>query len=153
MAGAAHIDVLQQDRGLRSSFAVANILEDWSDPFIKHHGIETLEDYVYLMPKDTWDTHLHKLVDAVPALRDKPVILARFKAAYESGLQAIRQAGAPASKLSTEAMDKLLPESTLTTVARDFKSKYGIDIDPALEPSDTLRSRIYREVATLVQSQ
>ena len=51
---------------------------------------------------------------------------------------------APA-KTSNEVMDDVFSESILGTVSRDFKAKYGIELDASLEPSDSLRSRIYRE--------
>ena len=145
MAGASRIDVLQEDKGLATCFAAANILPAWYEPFVKKHSIETLEDYVYMVPKDTWEKSLQVLVDDVPETRDKPVVLARFKAAYESGLQAVRQASAAPIKTTSEALDEVLPESTMSTVSRDFRAKYAIDIEAALEPSDSLRSRVYRE--------
>ena len=42
-------------------------------------------------------------------------------------------------------MDEVLPESTMATVTRDFRAKYGIEVEAQLEPADALRSRIYRE--------
>ena len=133
MASAARINVLQEDRGLASCFAASNILPDWSTAFIRAHKIETLEDYVYLVPHETWEKSLQTLVDAVPELKS------------ESGLQAVRQASAPSQKSSSESLDEVLPETTFQTVSKDFKAKYCMDIDAALEPSDGLRSRVYRE--------
>ena len=52
MATAARIDVLQEDRGLATCLAAANLLPEWTEPFLRHHGIETLEDYVFLIPKE-----------------------------------------------------------------------------------------------------
>lgn len=143
MASASRIDVLQEDRGLATCLSAANLLDTWTAPFLKHHGIETLEDFVFLVPKDDTDKGIKALVDGVQALRDKPIVLARFKAAYESGLQAVKQASQPAAKSSD--MDEILPESTMATIAKDFRTRYNFDIDASLEPSDTLRSRIYRE--------
>ena len=42
-------------------------------------------------------------------------------------------------------MDEPLPESTNTQLTKDFKAKYGIELDPHLDPCDALRARVYRE--------
>ena len=145
MAAAARIDVWQADRGLQSCMEAANINPTWSEAYIKVHKLETLEDFIYLLPSDTWEKSLQSNLQGIPELKDKPLVLARFKSAYEAGLQDVRQAALPASRTSTEAMDDSLPESTLATVSRDFKAKYCMELDSALEPADSLRSRIYRE--------
>ena len=144
MASASRIDVLQEDRGLATCFSAANLRPEWTEPFAKHHGIETLEDFIFLVPKKDTDKGVQSLVDAVAALKGKPIVLARFKAAYESGTQAVKQANQLPAKGSSD-LDGLLPESTLATVSKDFRARYNIEIDAALEPSDTLRSRVYRE--------
>ena len=143
MASAARIDVLQEDRGISTCFSAANLRPEWTEPFVQHHGIETLEDFIFLVPKDDSDKGVQSLVDAadaVAALKGKPIVLARFKAAYESGTQAVKQASQLPAKGSSD-LDELLPESTLATVSKDFRARYNIEIDAALEPSDTLRSR------------
>ena len=145
MATVSRIDVWQPDRGLMSCMEAANIHPTWSDLYIKQHKLETLEDFIYLLPSDTWEKSLQSNLDAIADLRSKPLVLARFKGAYEAGLQAVRQAAQPASRMSADSLDDVLPESTLATVSKDYKASYNIDIDPALEPADSLRSRIFRE--------
>ena len=44
-----------------------------------------------------------------------------------------------------EAVDETLPESTMQQLHKDFAAKYGVVLDAFLEPSDALRSRVYRE--------
>ena len=145
MSSASRIDVLQEDKGLSVCLATANIQPDWADAFTKQHGIETLEDYVYLIPRDQWEQRLTKLVDAVTSLRSKPVVLARFKAAFEGGTQALKQANTTPAKLTQDMLDEVLPETTLQNVTKDFRLKYNLEPDAFLEPSDGLRSRVYRE--------
>ena len=145
MSSASRIDVLQEDKGLSVCLSTANIQPDWADAFIKQHGIETLEDYIYLAPRDQWEQHLTKLVDAVTSLRSKPVVLARFKAAFEAGTQALKQANTTPAKLTQDMLDEVLPETTLQNITRDFRAKYNLEPDAFLEPSDGLRSRVYRE--------
>ena len=145
MAAAARIDVWQSDRGLMSCMEAANIHPTWSEPYIKQHKLETLEDFIYLLPSDTWEKSLQSNLDAIAELKGKPLVLARFKGAYEAGLQAVRQAAQPAARMSADSLDDVLPESTIATVSKDYKATYNLDIDPALEPADSLRSRLYRE--------
>ena len=144
MATAARIDVLQEDRGLATCLAAANLLPEWTEPFLRHHGIETLEDYVFLIPKEGAEHGIKDLVEAIPALKNKPIVLARFRAAYEAGMQAVKQASQLPAK-GTNELDELLPESTMATLSKDFRNRYNTEVDAALEPSDTLRSRVYRE--------
>ena len=78
-----------------------------------------------------------------PELKDNRIILSRFKAAYESGVAAIKIS--QATQKVEEHADTVLPESTLQAVSRDLTRKYGMALDPHLDPSDALRSRIYKE--------
>ena len=73
------------------------------------------------------------------------MILSRFKAAWESGSAAVKQAAQPVSKGASDQLDEMLLESTLATVSRDFRTRYSLEIEPTLEPADMLRSRVYRE--------
>eukprot|EP00434_Breviolum_minutum_P017681 symbB.v1.2.015606.t1/scaffold1172.1/size134038/3 len=73
------------------------------------------------------------------------IILARIRAAYESGQQAIKLAAQVASKVTPDSVDEPLPESTSASLSKDFLARYCLTLDPALEPSDQLRARVYRE--------
>eukprot|EP00435_Cladocopium_sp_Y103_P041729 s412_g11.t1 len=143
MSAVAKIDTLQDDRGLRTCFEAANVEKAWSDDFIKTHGISTLDDFVYLVDGKDWESSVRDLLSGVASLKDKRLALARFKAAYESGLTAIRHA--QAQPKTDDTADTILPDSTLTQVSADWKRRYGVVLDPHLDPSDALRSRVYRE--------
>ena len=45
----------------------------------------------------------------------------------------------------TENLDEALPETTMTQLNKDFRKKYGVNLEAWLEPCDALRSRCYRE--------
>ena len=144
MTTASRIDVFTSDRGLQSCFAAANVSSSWATDFTGRHKIDTLEDFCYLVRSTDWEKSLEDLVLACPSLKDNRIAVARFKAAYETGMQAIKQASQVA-KPSPETMDEPLPESTNTQLTKDFKAKYGIELDPHLDPCDALRARVYRE--------
>ena len=143
MSGAAKIDVLQDDRGLQTCFTGALIADGWKDDFCKTHKVETLDDFIYLMDSKTWEDSLKGLLNAVSSLKDNRIILSRFKGAYESGVTAIKQAQTVAK--AEDVTDTVLPDTTLQTVSKDFQKRYGMTVDPFVEPSDMLRSRVYRE--------
>ena len=107
------------------------------------HAVETLEDFIYMVDGSRWEQSMVDLCQAVPSLKDNRVAQARFKAAYEAGLFAIKQATQVASKQND--LDEPLPEATFSQLSRDFMARYNVEWDPAMDPSDMLRSRVYRE--------
>ena len=117
MSRASSIDIFQADRGLATCFEAANIETAWKDEFILKHKILTLDDYVYMVTHSSWEQSLTELVDACPNLKHNRVILSRFKAAWESGSHAVKQASQPVGKGGPDQMDEMLPESTLATVS------------------------------------
>lgn len=119
---ASSIDVYQADRGLATCFEAANIETAWRDEFLAKHRIQTLDDYVYMVTHSEWERSLTDLVDSCPGLKPNRVILSRFKAAWESGSAAVKQAAQPVSKGASHQLDEMLPESTLATVSRDFRT-------------------------------
>ena len=143
MSAAGRIDVLQNDRGLKTCFEAANILPTWPDTFCKLHKVETLDDYVYLMDTKEWEQNLKDLLNASIDLKDNRIILSRFKAAYEGGISAIKTS--QSSQKVEDSLDAVLPETTLQSVTKDFARRYGVVLDPHFDPSDALRSRIYKE--------
>lgn len=145
MSRAASIDVFQEDRGLRTCFNAANLEQPWQDEFVKRHNIATLDDFVYMVTQSDWERSISEMVDSCPGLKSNRVVLSRFKAAWESGSNAVKQASQPISKGGADQLDELLPESTISSVSREFHTRYGLELDAALEPSDALRSRVYRE--------
>ena len=130
MSAAGRIDVLQNDRGLKTCFEAANILPTWSDTFCKLHKVETLDDYVYLMDTKEWEQNLKDLLNASIDLKDNRIILSRFKAAYESGISAIKTS--QSSQKVEDSLDAVLPETTLQSVTKDFARRYGVVLDPTL---------------------
>ena len=85
------IDVLADDRGLQACFAAAAIKPEWAKEFIAKHHLDNLDDYVYLTSSETWDKGVESLVKEVPALQGNPIIVARFRSAYEMGREALRR--------------------------------------------------------------
>eukprot|EP00435_Cladocopium_sp_Y103_P019584 s1435_g4.t1 len=143
MTTAAKIDVLEDDRGLRSCFEAANVQVEWRKAFMATHKIETLDDFIYLVEGDKWEPSLRDLLEAIAELRGNRLILARFKAAYESGLAAVK--ASQAAPKTEDLSDQVLPEATLQSVTVAFRKKYGLVLDSYVDPSDSLRSRCYRE--------
>ena len=143
MSHASRIDVFQTDRGLRSCFSASNVKDSWRDEFIAKHSIETLDDYIYMVDGTKWEQSVTDLCNAVASLRDNRVAQARFKAAYEAGQFAIKQVTQVSAKQTD--LDEPLPEATFSQMSRDFKARYDVEWDPALDPSDTLRARVFRE--------
>ena len=143
MSLTSKIDTFQDDRGLQTCFEAANVEKAWADDFIKTHGISTLDDYVYLVDSRDWEASIKDLLSGVASLKDRRLALARFKAAYESGLAAIKHS--QAQPKSEESTDAILPDATMNQVSADWKRRYGVILDPHLDPSDALRSRVYRE--------
>ena len=142
MSGSRRIDTYQDDRGLTTCFAGANILEEWKSELVHAHKWETLEDFVYYFNETAMETSLDQVLQPTK-MKDNRLLRARLKAAHAAGLEAIRAAAAEAKQ--PEAVDETLPESTMQQLHKDFAAKYGVVLDAFLEPSDALRSRIYRE--------
>ena len=143
MSAVSRIDVRQNDRGLQTCFDAANVQSTWAATFCKLHKLETLDDFVYLMDSKDWEQNLKDLLNASSDLKDNRLILARFKAAYESGVSAIK--ASQATQKVEDSVDTVLPESTLQAITKDFARRYGVVLDPHLDPSDSLRSRVYKE--------
>lgn len=143
MSAVSRIDIMQNDRGLQTCFDAANVQPTWATTFCQLHKLETLDDFIYLMDSKDWEQNLKELLNASSELKDNRLILSRFKAAYESGASAIK--ASQATQKVEDSVDTVLPESTLQAVTRDFARRYGVVLDPHLDPSDGLRSRVYKE--------
>ena len=145
MALLSRVDVHTPDRGFRASLIACTVQEDWFNHFKTHHGFETLDDYVYSVQRERWEEGVQQLVNQVTQLKDSRLILARFKAAFETGLKAIQASQEVSAKVSDQDMDVPVPESNALQLAADWTRAYGVTIDPELEPSDALRGRVWRE--------
>ena len=139
----SRIDVLQDDRGLATCVAAAQIKPEWIEAYKTTHAVATLDDFVYLVTASDWEASLKELVEGVPALKGNRIAMARFKSAYECGTVALKQAAQPAAK--SEDPDELLPEGTMQQLNRDWTKRYSLHFEPWFEPSEQLRSRVYRE--------
>lgn len=100
---------------------------------------------MYLVEAQDWEKSVGELVKAVSSLATNRIAIARFKASYEAGSQAIKNAAQASSKSGPDNMDEPLPEATLKQVQRDFQARYNVTFDPALDPADALRARVYRQ--------
>jgi len=139
----SRIDVLQDDRGLASCFAAAQIKQEWIDAYKTKHGVGTLDDFIYMVRASSWESSLGELLEAVPELKNNRIAEARFKSAFECGTQALKQAAAPSMK--AEDPDAVSPEGTLQQLNRDWTKRYNLQFESWFEPSEQLRSRVYRE--------
>ena len=139
----SRIDVLQDDRGLASCFAAAQIKQEWIDAYKTKHGVGTLDDFIYMVRASSWESSLGELLEAVPELKNNRIAEARFKSAFECGTQALKQAAAPSMK--AEDPDEVSPEGTLQQLNRDWTKRYNLQFESWFEPSEQLRSRVYRE--------
>eukprot|EP00435_Cladocopium_sp_Y103_P050860 s71_g15.t1 len=139
----SRIDIHQDDRGLASCFTGANIKKEWSDAYVAAHHVTTLDDFVYMVKASDWEQSLGDLLAQVTVLKDNRIAEARFKSAYEAGLQALKHAAQSAPK--TEDLDEALPDTTIQQLNSDWTRRYNLSFDSVLEPSEQLRGRIYRE--------
>lgn len=140
----SRVDVLADDRGLQGCLSMADVKPDWAKDFLAKHQVATLDDSVYAVSHDTWEKGVEALVGQVPTLKDNMIALARFRSAFDIGREALRQAAAPAAKSSD--LDEPLPEATLKSLNQDWVRRYNLQLDPSMEPSEALRSRLYREL-------
>ncbi|OLP99622.1 hypothetical protein AK812_SmicGene17832 [Symbiodinium microadriaticum] len=131
------------DKGLLSCLQAANVQDPWIQAFQDVHRIESLEDFVFLVTHARWEDSLRELVNEVPSLKDNRLALARWKAAYTMGHSAIQQGNAP----DKEALDidNPIPEGQHSQLAAEWTRVYNLPLDPHLDPSDSLRGRIWRE--------
>ena len=120
MSQVNRIDVFQTDRGLHSCFVAGNVRPEWEKEFVKQHNLETLEDFVYLVEAQDWEKSVGELVKAVSSLATNRIAIARFKASYEAGSQAIKNAALASSKSGPDNMDEPLPEANVQPGAAGF---------------------------------
>ncbi len=139
----SRIDVLQDDRGLATCLAAAQIKPEWIEAYKVTHAVSTLDDFVYMVTASEWEKSLTELVEGVASLKGNRIALARFKSAFECGKEALKQASQPTSKTQDE--DEILPEGTMQQLNRDWQKRYNLQFEPWFEPSEQLRSRVYRE--------
>ena len=145
MSHVAKIDVFQSDRGLASCLKASNVKDEWAKEFLGFHKLETLDDLIFSVTSNNWEAGIEEMCKQVRPIADNRIALARFRSAYEAGQQAIKMAAQVASQTSPESLDELLPQSTSEQLTKDFAARYNLTVDPALEPSDQLRARVYRE--------
>ena len=69
MALASRIDVEASDRGLASCFKATNVRDDWAAAFIRTHKPTSLEDFLYLVKSEKWESSLEGRLTAVPELK------------------------------------------------------------------------------------
>ena len=89
------INLAADDRGLTSCLATARVPDDFAKSFILKYKFEMLEDFVHYVNAASWEVELKDLVDAVPEGKDNGLILARVKAAWTAGCQAIKDRRLP----------------------------------------------------------
>ena len=142
-AAMGRIDVSSDDRGLGACFEAAHITADWRGLYVSHHKVVTLDDYIYMIDSTAWEKSLESHLQQVTGLRDNRIALARFKSAYEAGLQALRAAASPNHKI--EDPDEPLPDTTVAQMNQDWTRRYNLQFDASIEPSESLRGRVYRE--------
>ena len=136
----------EDDQGLHACFKRARLEPSWIQEFCQSLKIETLEDYIYLFNKSSWENEIETHLQSIPALKDNRLALSRFKAAYEAGAAAIKNARDVASKIDADKdLDEPLGEVQMSQLMADWKKSYDLDMDPQLEPADTLRGRVFRE--------
>ena len=107
MATSHKINLAASDRGLSSCFSMAQVKPEWSAPFSKQWGLETLDDFVgiithYENGNEVWEASVTEAGQAVAELKDKRIVLTRFKNAYSAGRDAILDARLPSAKNTSE---------------------------------------------------
>ena len=113
--------------------------------FIQKHKLESLEDFVYVVERASWETSLKELAEAVPELRGDRLVLARLKAAYEAGFAAVHNSQA-VEKQDASDLDQPIPDNFCQQLDQEWKRSYNLPIEAHLDPCDSLRGRIWREL-------
>eukprot|EP00439_Symbiodinium_sp_Y106_P041725 s3206_g5.t1 len=113
--------------------------------FIQKHKLESLEDFVYVVERASWETSLKELAEAVPELRGDRLVLARLKAAYEAGFAAVHNSQA-VEKQDASDLDQPIPDNFFQQLDQEWKRSYNLPIEAHLDPCDSLRGRIWREL-------
>ena len=144
MALSSLVDVEASDRGLASCLKAANVEDSWAAAFIRAHKPAS-QNFLYLVNSEKWESSLEGLLTAVPDLRDSRLILVRFKSAYKAGLEAL-QAPKHVHMGTAEELEQPIREG-LSQLQRGWDMTHKLTLDPHLEPSDSLRGRIWREFA------
>ena len=139
----SRIDTLQDDRGLLTCFQGAMVKDEWQQAYQTAHSVSTLDDFIYMINGDSWESSLTSFVEAVPSLKGNRIAVARFKSSFEAGRLALRQAATPATK--SEDVDEVLPDGTMQQLNAEWTKRYHLAFEASLEPSEQLRSRVYRE--------
>lgn len=112
----SRIDTLQDDRGLLTCFQGAMVKDEWQQAYQTAHSVSTLDDFIYMINGDSWESSLTSFVEAVPSLKGNRIAVARFKSSFEAGRLALRQAATPATK--SEDVDEVLPDGTAAVERR-----------------------------------
>ena len=145
MSAAAAIDVTASDTGLASCLRLARVSDATAALFIQKHKLESLEDFVYVVERASWETSLKELAEAVPELRGDRLVLARLKAAYEAGFAAVHNSQA-VEKQDASDLDQPIPDNFFQQLDQEWKRSYNLPIEAHLDPCDSLRGRIWREL-------
>ena len=131
MAQVSKVELHADDRGLASCMSVARVHHDWLVALKATHKIETLDDFVYMVERGKWEQSVKELVDAVPALKEDRLILARMRSAYETGYKASESAQSVSSKI--EDLDEPLPEAQSEQLQRDWVKADGLTVEAHLD--------------------
>ena len=119
------------------------VKDEWQQAYQTAHSVSTLDDFIYMINGDSWESSLTSFVEAVPSLKGNRIAVARFKSSFEAGRLALRQAATPATK--SEDVDEVLPDGTMQQLNAEWTKRYHLAFEASLEPSEQLRSRVYRE--------
>ena len=97
------------------------------------------------MERASWESSLKELADAVLELRGDRLVLARLKAAYETGFAAVHNSQA-VEKQDAADLDQPIPDNFFQQLDQEWKRSYNLPIEAHLDPCDSLRGRIWREL-------
>ena len=117
----SRIDTLQDDRGLLTCFQGAMVKDEWQQAYQTAHSVSTLDDFIYMINGDSWESSLTSFVEAVPSLKGNRIAVARFKSSFEAGRLALRQAATPATK--SEDVDEVLPDGTMQQLNAEWTKR------------------------------
>jgi len=135
----SRVDVLADDRGLQGCLKLANVSDEWAEAFIAKHQVVTLDDYVYLTPHESWESGVETLVNQVPTLKDNKIL--HWRASAVPLTSAVR----PCAKRPCPPTSRPTWTNRWKSLNQDWTRRYNLQLDPALEPCEALRSRLYRE--------
>ncbi len=150
MSLAQAVDVHANDRGLLSCLQAASVHENVIKYLQDTIKIVTLEDFIHVVSQADYEKELAEIVaqtsfatKVADQLVPDKLQVARLRAAYRAGVEALKIADQPASN----EPDMPVAPQAVAELEREWRTVYGTHLvfDVHLTPADALLARYHRE--------